>query len=72
LNNVSLNNLCIDNSLIFLIDSDNVKLFRKAVEIACDVMIKSESVLNKLDGLVGDGDCGTSMRRAANGVKSFE
>ena len=41
---------------------------RSAVEAACTALVEAEEALNALDRKVGDGDCGTTMRRGAEQV----
>jgi dihydroxyacetone kinase len=45
------------------------RLTRRAIEAACDALIAAESELTEMDRIVGDGDLGTSMKRAAAAVK---
>ena len=40
-----------------------------AIGAACDALIAAESELTEMDRIVGDGDLGTSMKRAASAVK---
>ncbi|MFL6448376.1 MAG: dihydroxyacetone kinase subunit DhaL [Bryobacteraceae bacterium] len=44
------------------------KQMERAVEAACQAAIRSESELTELDQLVGDGDLGMNMARAAKAV----
>lgn len=39
----------------------------KALRAACNKLIESENLLNKLDSACGDGDCGQSLREASEG-----
>ena len=48
-----------------------VPYIKKAVSNACRVIIRSEKTLNQLDTQSGDGDCGTTMKRGADGKKSL-
>jgi triose/dihydroxyacetone kinase / FAD-AMP lyase (cyclizing) len=45
------------------------RLAQGAIEAACDALIASERELTERDRVVGDGDLGTSMKRAAAAVK---
>jgi dihydroxyacetone kinase len=45
------------------------RLTKRAIETACDALIAAESELTEMDRIVGDGDLGTSMKRAAAAVK---
>jgi dihydroxyacetone kinase len=45
------------------------RLTKRAIEAACDALIGAESELTEMDRIVGDGDLGTSMKRAAAAVK---
>jgi dihydroxyacetone kinase len=45
------------------------RLTKRAIEAACDALIAAESELTEMDRIVGDGDLGTSMKRAAAAVK---
>jgi len=44
------------------------RLTKRAIEAACDALIAAESELTEMDRIVGDGDLGTSMKRAAAAV----
>ena len=46
------------------------RLTKRAIEAACDALIAAESELTEMDRIVGDGDLGTSMKRAAAAVKN--
>jgi dihydroxyacetone kinase len=48
------------------------RLTKRAIEAACDALIAAESELTEMDRIVGDGDLGTSMKRAATAVKDAE
>jgi hypothetical protein len=39
----------------------------KSIKSMCDILMQSENLLNKLDTEGGDGDCGTTHRRGAEG-----
>lgn len=39
----------------------------KAITHAADEIIKAETQLNELDNAAGDGDCGTTLKRGAEG-----
>lgn len=45
------------------------RLTKRAIEAACDALIAAESELTEMDRIAGDGDLGTSMKRAATAVK---
>ena len=45
------------------------RLTKRAIEAACDALIAAESELTEMDRIVGDGDLGTSMKRASAAVK---
>lgn len=42
---------------------------KRAIIAACDALIAAESELTEMDRIVGDGDLGTSMKRASSAVK---
>jgi len=42
----------------------------RAIIAACDALIAAETELTEMDRIVGDGDLGTSMKRAASAVKN--
>jgi len=42
---------------------------KRAITAACDALIAAETELTEMDRIVGDGDLGTSMKRAASAVK---
>lgn len=42
---------------------------RECLNQICDALISSKDELNRLDQLCGDGDCGTTMSRGAEGEK---
>jgi dihydroxyacetone kinase len=45
------------------------RLTKRAIEAACDALIAAESELTEMDRIVGDGDLGTSMKRAAAAIR---
>jgi dihydroxyacetone kinase len=45
------------------------RLTKRAIEAACNALIAAESELTEMDRIVGDGDLGTSLKRAAAAVK---
>ena len=50
-------------------DADEVSaLVRRAVLAAADALVAAETTLTELDGVAGDGDLGSSMKRAAEAV----
>ncbi|CAG4949498.1 unnamed protein product [Colias eurytheme] len=46
-------------------------LVRSALCVACDDLIKNEQLLNRLDSGCGDGDCGITLKKFAEAVKSY-
>ena len=46
------------------------RIMKRAINAACDALIAAESELTEMDRIVGDGDLGTSMKRAASAVKA--
>ena len=42
----------------------------RAIIAACDALIAAETELTEMDRIVGDGDLGTSMKRAASAVRN--
>ncbi|XP_072032070.1 triokinase/FMN cyclase-like [Amphiura filiformis] len=50
---------------------DKFVQIKAAILAACDALITSEELLNELDRGCGDGDCGTTMKRGAQGVSSW-
>jgi dihydroxyacetone kinase len=42
---------------------------RRAIEAACSALISAEGELTEMDRIVGDGDLGASMKRAATAVQ---
>jgi dihydroxyacetone kinase len=46
------------------------KRVKKVIEAVCDALIKAENELTELDRITGDGDLGTSMKRAAIAVRN--
>lgn len=51
------------------IDDSTASKIEKAIRAACEKLIESEDLLNKLDSSCGDGDCGSSLKDAAKGNK---
>jgi dihydroxyacetone kinase len=51
------------------VGTETGRLTKRAIEAACDALIAAESELTEMDRIVGDGDLGTSMKRAAAAVK---
>lgn len=52
------------------IKTENGRLFMRSVVAACRALFASESALNQLDKVAGDGDCGLSMCSGANKILS--
>ncbi|KAF4319209.1 hypothetical protein G195_006823 [Phytophthora kernoviae 00238/432] len=48
--------------------SNSGRLLEKCILAVCDVLIKSESELTNWDTKVGDGDCGTTFKNAAEAI----
>ena len=44
---------------------------RKRIQSGCDAVIKAESTITEYDTIVGDGDCGYTLRDGAKQVLSF-
>lgn len=44
---------------------------RTSLLSACNALIQSEDLLNELDSVTGDGDCGVSFRNAARAIIDF-
>ena len=44
-------------------------LFKNCLLAAADELIAAEKHLNELDSLTGDGDCGSTLKRLADGEK---
>ncbi|CAK1540769.1 unnamed protein product [Leptosia nina] len=44
---------------------------RKSLQAAADELVKNEDLLNKLDSGCGDGDCGITLKKFAEAVKSY-
>src|SRR5271154_1203531 len=49
-------------------NSEAAKGVRRAIEAACQVLIGAEGELTEMDRITGDGDLGSNMERAADGV----
>lgn len=45
------------------------RVFEKCLLAAADDLIEAEKHLNKLDSRTGDGDCGSTLKRLAEGKK---
>lgn len=43
------------------------KLVFKAISEVVNAIAKAEAKLNELDNAAGDGDCGTTLKRGADG-----
>ncbi|RIA89087.1 Dak1 domain-containing protein [Glomus cerebriforme] len=46
----------------------NPQLFESAIKAACDALIQAEPEITKYDTIVGDGDCGTTLKYGATDV----
>ncbi|KAK5138189.1 hypothetical protein LTR08_004884 [Meristemomyces frigidus] len=46
-------------------------LVRKSIESGCDAVIKAEPTITEYDTIVGDGDCGYTLRDGAKQVLTF-
>jgi triose/dihydroxyacetone kinase / FAD-AMP lyase (cyclizing) len=44
-------------------------VMKRAIEAACDALIRGEGALTEMDRIVGDGDLGASMKRASMAIK---
>lgn len=53
---------------VYFVYSATACKIEKALRAACSKLIEAESLLNKLDSLCGDGDCGTSCKQAADAI----
>ena len=51
------------------VQSELGKKVKKSIEAACDALIQAEPRLTELDRITGDGDLGTSMKRASVAVQ---
>src|SRR5215470_490771 len=51
------------------VKTDIGRAVKRAIGAACDALIAAERELTEMDRIVGDGDLGTSMKRAASAVK---
>ncbi|KAG0649085.1 Dihydroxyacetone kinase [Hyphodiscus hymeniophilus] len=56
-----------DNSKIYFSDSQ----VRKIIVAGCESVIKDEPIITEYDTIVGDGDCGYTLRDGAKQVLSF-
>jgi triose/dihydroxyacetone kinase / FAD-AMP lyase (cyclizing) len=52
------------------VKTETGRLVKRAISAACDTLIAAEGKLTEMDRVVGDGDLGTSMKRAASAVKA--
>lgn len=50
--------------------SETGKITQRAIEAACNALIEAEAELTEMDRIVGDGDLGVSMERAAKAILS--
>ncbi|XP_013187066.1 triokinase/FMN cyclase [Amyelois transitella] len=46
-------------------------LFRGCLQVAGEALVKSETLLNKLDSGCGDGDCGTTIKQFSQAVLDY-
>jgi len=51
------------------VQTETGRTTKRAITAACEALIAAETELTELDRIVGDGDLGTSMKRAASAVK---
>ena len=51
------------------VQTDRGRRTKRAIEAACQALIGAEGELTELDRVTGDGDLGTSMKRAAEVVR---
>ena len=56
---------------MFFLISEKFAQIKTAILAACDALISSEELLNELDRGSGDGDCGKTMKRGAQGKKGL-
>ena len=55
------------------VQTETGRKIKRAIEAACKALIEAEGELTEMDRIVGDGDLGASMKRAATAVqKSLE
>jgi len=52
------------------VQTETGRATERAIIAACDALIAAETELTEMDRIVGDGDLGTSMKRAASAVKN--
>ena len=52
------------------VQTETGKRMKRAIEAACEALIKAESELTELDRITGDGDLGTNMKRAASAIQA--
>lgn len=50
------------------VDEATAKKIESSLRSACEVLIKNEDLLNKLDGACGDGDCGNALKSASKAI----
>lgn len=51
------------------VQTETGRKIKRAIEAACKALIEAESELTEMDRIVGDGDLGASMKRAATAVR---
>src|SRR5262245_65504374 len=56
-------------SMLQDVKTDIGRAVKRAIGAACDALIAAEGELTEMDRIVGDGDLGTGMKRAASAVK---
>ena len=57
-------------SVLCVCDAETSRNLVFVVSAVCEALIAAEDTLNDLDKSGGDGDCGTTMKRGAEGKKS--
>jgi dihydroxyacetone kinase len=51
------------------VQTETGRKIKRAIEAACEALIEAEGELTEMDRIVGDGDLGVSMKRAATAVQ---
>jgi triose/dihydroxyacetone kinase / FAD-AMP lyase (cyclizing) len=52
------------------VKTETGKRVKRAIQSACDALVSAEAALTEMDRVVGDGDLGVSMKRAALAVRT--
>jgi len=52
-----------------LLNVNDQRLIKLCLKNACVAVIEKEAYLNELDRGCGDGDCGSTLKRFANGMR---